>query len=254
MTAAERGPPRSSSTATATGSGAGRGLAGSRRRSYPDEGSPRAERGRILARTGHVRSVSVAEGRDHGSRDRLGRCRLPGRARCRSRRATRLGGRDRVAARPHALRGCRGRARAVAPARARDDRRLGRAPDPSEPVRFDARAPVPTPIAARPASTSLRSPTSSPTRSTAIRRCCSSGAAARPAPTTRRRRRGPGAAGGRSLGSRATPRPRRRARAPCRLGAQAPRSERPRRRRHRPPRRPRARVRGIRRRMRAREA
>jgi len=29
----------------------------------PDEGSARAERGRILARTGHVRSVSVAEGR-----------------------------------------------------------------------------------------------------------------------------------------------------------------------------------------------
>jgi uncharacterized Zn finger protein len=28
----------------------------------PDEGSPRAERGRILARTGHVHSVSVAEG------------------------------------------------------------------------------------------------------------------------------------------------------------------------------------------------
>ena len=28
----------------------------------PDEGSPRAERGRVLARTGHVHSVSVAEG------------------------------------------------------------------------------------------------------------------------------------------------------------------------------------------------
>ena len=42
----------------------------------PDEASPRAERGRILARTGHVHSVRIVPGRDLGARDRLERRRV----------------------------------------------------------------------------------------------------------------------------------------------------------------------------------
>ena len=101
----------------------------------PDEGSPRAERGRILARTGHVHSVSIAEGEITCARDRLDRCRLPGRPCGRSRRPARLESGDRVTAGPHALRGRRCRERAVAPARARDDGRLGRAARPAQRLR-----------------------------------------------------------------------------------------------------------------------
>ena len=144
----------------------------------PDEGSPRAERGRILARTGHVHSVTVVRGRDLGARDRLERRRVRRQHRGRPGAAARVGGGDRLASRAPLLRGRRCRTRAVAAAGARDDGRLGRAADPARAgrashVQLPRRRPHRHLQARR-----SRSPTSSPMRSTTIRRSCSSGAAA----------------------------------------------------------------------------
>ncbi len=43
----------------------------------PDEGSARAERGRILARSGHVHSVAIDPGEVSALRDRIEQCRVP---------------------------------------------------------------------------------------------------------------------------------------------------------------------------------
>ena len=101
----------------------------------PDEASPRAERGRILARTGHVHSVRIVPGEisalvigSSGAEYAVSMAADAG-------AAPRLGGRDRLGPRAHALRGGRRRPRAVASARARDDGRLGRASDSAGEVR-----------------------------------------------------------------------------------------------------------------------